>query len=76
MRDSEAVADSLFVALAGQGANDEPVSLDIPEPNAAAVALVRRHGMQMIFETARMYTGTAAALPMRRTYGITSFELG
>jgi hypothetical protein len=32
--------------------------------------------MKMVFETARMYTGEAPALPMERLYGVTSFELG
>jgi hypothetical protein len=32
--------------------------------------------MQPCFETARMYTGTAPALDLARTYGITTFELG
>jgi hypothetical protein len=74
--DSDAIAESLYVALAARAGVDEPVFLDIPEPNLAAAALTRRHGMHTVFETARMYTGTAPAVPMQRLYGITSFELG
>ncbi|MBC5781693.1 GNAT family N-acetyltransferase [Ramlibacter sp. USB13] len=74
--DTEAIADALFAGLASHAAPEEPVYLDIPEPNAAALALTRRHGMRMVFETARMYTGQAPAVPMDRLYGITSFELG
>jgi hypothetical protein len=74
--DSEAIADALYGALAGRAAAGEPVFLDIPEPNAGAVALTRRHGMRMVFETARMYTGRPPALPLKRTYGVTTFELG
>jgi ribosomal protein S18 acetylase RimI-like enzyme len=75
--DDEVAAESLYVALAGQAAASEPVSLDIPEANTAALALTRRHGMRVVFETARMYTGAAPPrLPLERTYGITSFELG
>jgi GNAT superfamily N-acetyltransferase len=74
--DTEAIAEALYLALAGQAGSDEAVFLDIPEPNAAARALVQRHGMRMVFETARMYTGAAPAVPVQRLYGITSFELG
>lgn len=52
------------------------VALDTPEPNAAAVALAVRHGLAPSFETARMYRGAAAALPLPRLFGITTFELG
>lgn len=74
--DGEAIADALFAALASHAAPADPVYLDIPEPNAAAVALTRRHAMRVVFETARMYTGTPPAVPMHRQYGITTFELG
>ena len=76
LADSEAIADRLFVALRASAPAQAPLYLDIPEPNAAAVALGRRHGMDAVFETARMYTGTAPATPLDRTYGITTFELG
>jgi len=74
--DDESVAESLFAALRSHAGPGEPVFLDIPEPNAAAVALTKRHGMRMVFETARMYTGAAPQVPMDRMYGITTFELG
>lgn len=74
--DREDVAEGLFAALASQATPEEPVFLDIPEPNAAARALTQRHGMDMVFETARMYTGEPPVLPLDRLYGITSFELG
>ena len=50
--------------------------LDVPLPNAGAVALAEGHGMRSVFETARMYTGAAPALQLERMFGITSFELG
>lgn len=74
--DDESIAEHLFGALSGQATAGEPVFLDIAEPNAAARALVARHGMEKVFETARMYTGTPPATPLDRLYGITSFELG
>src|SRR5205085_4576607 len=74
--ESEAIAEALFLALCSRAGGDEPVYLDLPEPNAAAVALARRHGMHMVFETARMVTGVPPDMPPPGLYGVTSFELG
>lgn len=73
--DHEEAASLLFRALAAH-AEGAPVFLDLPEPNEAAVRLAIRHGLSPVFETARMYRGTAPDLPLARTYGITTFELG
>ena len=54
----------------------EPVQLDVPASNPVALELARSHGLRPVFETARMYAGAAPALPIDRTFGITSFELG
>jgi hypothetical protein len=53
-----------------------PLILDLPEPNAEAVAIARTMGMEKVFETARMYT--KAPPPMRREgiFALASFELG
>ncbi|WP_244987621.1 GNAT family N-acetyltransferase [Methanoculleus chikugoensis] len=69
------IAEEIFLALSAQ-APGEPVYLDTPEPNAAAVALARRHGMSPVFETGRIYTKTIPDLPIREIFGVTSFELG
>lgn len=74
--DSPALAERLFVALRAKVPAGEHVYLDVPSPNAQATALALRHGMQPVFETARMYAGAAPALPLQRVFGITSFELG
>lgn len=73
--DTPEIADSLFRALAGQ-VKGQSIYLDIPEPNQHAQALTERHELSAEFETARMYKGPAPALPLERTYGITTFELG
>ncbi len=73
--DTETAADLIFrklVASIGGG----QVFLDIPEPNAAARALCDRYNLKPVFETARMYRGTAPDLPLSNIYGITTFELG
>lgn len=73
--DSPAAARALFAALLA-AAPPGPVFLDLPEPNAEAIAMAREAGMEPCFETARMYAGPAPALPLPHIYGITSFELG
>ncbi|MEO3472832.1 GNAT family N-acetyltransferase [Roseomonas sp. CAU 1739] len=69
------VARALFAALLA-AAPPGAVFLDLPEPNADAIAMATEAGMAPAFETARMYAGPAPALPLARIYGITSFELG
>jgi hypothetical protein len=73
--DTPEIAERLFRALAAT-APGAPIYLDVPEPNADATALAARHGMREVFGTARMYTRTVPNLPLGRTYGITTFELG
>lgn len=68
-------ADLLFRALAAQ-TEGATVFLDPPLPNGAAIAMAESYGMKPVFETARMYRGTAPDLPLQKTFGITTFELG
>lgn len=53
-----------------------PIFLDIPEVNPATLVLVRRHGMRVVFEIARLDKGKAPELQSERIFGITTFELG
>ena len=69
-------AEALFHALTMRVPAGAEVFLDVPEPNRSALALAERHGMSPVFETARMYAGTAPKLPLLRLFGVTSFELG
>ena len=73
--DDAATAEALFLDLCRTVPGEE-VSLDTPEDNRAAVGLATRFGLAPVFETARMYRGPAPDLPIHRTYGITTFELG
>jgi hypothetical protein len=73
--DSPEIAEELFRSLSGL-AVDQPIFLDIPVCNQAAVQLVEGQGMCKVFETARIYRGSPPGLPMGYIYGITSFELG
>ena len=74
--DSPKLAESLFLSLKSTTAPSEPIFLDIPEVNHTGEALAKRHNMDAMFETARMYTGPEPDMPFSRLFGITSFEIG
>ncbi|TCK08254.1 GNAT family N-acetyltransferase [Marinobacterium mangrovicola] len=74
--DSPDLAATLFDGLQRAVPEGAPIYLDLPDNNAAAVALARSAQMTPVFETARMYTGTQPDLPLSRIYGVTSFEIG
>ena len=76
LADGPAPAEVLFRALKSRVGPSNPVFLDTPEVNRAAVDMARRHSMEVVFETARMYTGEAPDLPLDRVFGVTSFEVG
>ena len=66
----------LYGALQARVPAGATLCLDVPEGNLAAVALAERHRLAVSFETARMYAGGAPAPPLRRVFGVTTFELG
>jgi GNAT superfamily N-acetyltransferase len=70
------IAARLYARLADRVASDEPVYLDVPEVNPAAMDLARRHDMRQVFGTARMYTGASPSIALDRVFGVTTFELG
>jgi len=74
--ESTEIAEHLFAGLKAHVPKGEPIYLDIPEGNRAAEALVKRHQMTPMFETARMYTGGRPDLPVGRIFGVTTLELG
>lgn len=73
--DNHLVAQSLYEYCLNS-AIGQPVYLDIPVCNEAAVALVRQYGAHYVFECARMYHGTPPAVATAKIFGITTFELG
>jgi GNAT superfamily N-acetyltransferase len=79
--DREDLAEALFHELSCRLPEGTPMFLDVPgeAQNPAATRLAMRHGMNVVFETARMYRTQNAAeihLPLERWFGITTFELG
>ena len=73
--DDRAAAEDMFAALASTAGADE-IFLDVPRVNRDAVALAQAHGLEPVFETARMYTGAIRPLRLDRVFGVTTFELG
>ncbi len=69
-------ADHLMQSLLSVVEKGKSVYLDIPEPNYSAHELVKRYKMNPVFETARMYNKFIPEIPLKKIYGITSFELG
>jgi hypothetical protein len=74
--DNPELADSLFLALKSKVNHSEPVYLDTPKVNQAALLLAVRYNMKVSFETARMYTGEIPEMALNRLFGVTSFEIG
>ncbi|WOJ89048.1 GNAT family N-acetyltransferase [Methylocapsa polymorpha] len=73
--DDPHIAGLVFQGLASRAAG-QPIFLDTPEANPAAIELAKRHGMEPVFETARMYTKGSPAGRIDRCFGVTSFEIG
>lgn len=69
-------AERLFLAMKAHVPRGAPMYLDVPSVNEDAMHLVQRHRMTPVFETARMYRGSAPDLPVKRIFGVTTFELG
>ncbi len=73
--DDAAGANALYDRLAAF-AEGGSLYLDVPENNAAAMALVERKGMTEVFGCARMYLGSPPDVADDRVFGVTTFELG
>ncbi|MEM7463862.1 MAG: GNAT family N-acetyltransferase [Pseudomonadota bacterium] len=69
-------ARSLFNACCSRVEPGAQVIIDVPESNTEAIAMAQDHGLEPVFETARMYRGTHPQLETRRIFGSTTLELG
>jgi len=74
--DTPEIAETLFMIMRAQTREEENIFIDMPESNPLALDLAKRYGMEIVFETARMYTQNIPNLAISRTYGVTSPELG
>lgn len=68
-------ADNLFCSLAAQRPG-QTLFYDALECNPESVLLAQKHGLQPIFETARMYANGRPSLPLDCHYSVSTFELG
>lgn len=73
--DDENIVEILFQSLTSK-ATGQTVYLDVPAVNKASANLAKRHNMNIVFETARMYTKKEPKLPINKIFGVTTFELG
>jgi GNAT superfamily N-acetyltransferase len=69
------IADSLYRSLAAQRPG-RTLFYDALECNPESLLLAQRHGLQPVFETARMYAHGRPELPYQCHYSVSSFELG
>ncbi len=54
----------------------ETVTLDVPEPNAEAMAIAQELGWERAFVCTKMFHGAAPPDTTARVFGVTSFEFG
>lgn len=73
--DDEVIAEELYKACLNSVVS-EPLYLDIPMVNSAAINLVKKYNTTYVFECARMYYGKAPKVDINKIFGITTFELG
>jgi ribosomal protein S18 acetylase RimI-like enzyme len=74
--DNLSIADGLFRKMLDFVGDETPIFLDVPEPNKHALKLAKRYKMKPMFETARMYTKSPPKVPLKKVFGVTTFELG
>jgi len=75
LADNPAIAMTLLASLE-QTTHNEPVMIDVPEPNYSSVEILKSLSFSPIFETARMYRGEAPLIDIQRLLGVATFELG
>jgi len=73
--DDAGTAEKLFRTLSAK-VPGEPIFLDVPETNLAAVKMAREFEMKEVFGCAKMYFGPKPDLPEQEIFGVTTFELG
>jgi hypothetical protein len=70
------IAEALFQTLIAGLRPGQPVFLDVPEVNRAALDIVIKYKMTKVFETARMYSGKPPAIEIENVFGVNSYEPG
>jgi ribosomal protein S18 acetylase RimI-like enzyme len=73
--DSPELADSMLRALSAHAAG-QPLHLDVPASNSAAVELAATHGLTERSAFTRMVRGDIPTVPADEVYGVTAVALG
>ncbi len=73
--ESASVADALLTSFQLES-RGEPMFLDAPDNNPAAIELCSKHDMQEVFGCERMYYGPVPELDHDRIFGVTTLEIG
>jgi hypothetical protein len=74
--DNPQIAERLYLGLVAKAKKGEPVFLDAPEANPAAIKLAEKYNMREVFATTRMYSGGKPDIALEKIFGNTTFELG
>jgi ribosomal protein S18 acetylase RimI-like enzyme len=74
--DNPQIAERLYLGLIAKAQKGEPVFLDAPESNPAAIKLVEKYKMREVFATTRMYSRGKPDIALDKIFGNTTFELG
>lgn len=70
------IAERLLAGLRGAAPENASIYMDVPTNNPAALELAERESTNIVFETARMYTGANPVIHDAGVFGVTSLELG
>ncbi|MFA5271743.1 MAG: GNAT family N-acetyltransferase [Candidatus Omnitrophota bacterium] len=74
--DNSMIAEKILNALLGFAPLNKEVFFDVPEVNIPAIELAQKYKMRVVFETMRIYSRGMPAVPLKKVFGVTSFELG
>ncbi|XP_066300032.1 holothin acyltransferase-like [Branchiostoma lanceolatum] len=74
--ESAAVGSQLFAALVSTVPSGTPFYIDIPHNNESAMEIARESSLELVFETARMFTKGDGGVKCSMIYGHTTLELG
>ncbi|CAH1241149.1 Hypp6319 [Branchiostoma lanceolatum] len=74
--ESAAVGSQLFKALIATVPSGIPFYIDIPQINENAMEIARESSLELVFETARMFTKGDGGVNCSMIYGLTTLELG
>ncbi|HMR19293.1 MAG TPA: GNAT family N-acetyltransferase [Sphingobacterium sp.] len=70
------IAENLFLACHSAASSGETVYIDMPEVNPSTRKFIERYALELVFETARMYTRQKPEILIDHVFSVTTFELG